>query len=441
MQSNYEGHIDHSGFGTIFGWARDLDRPQERLTVEVTLSNGWKQRARAQALRPDLAEKGIGDGRYGFELAVPFSIAATTDITVSATTGGGAYRLLQSGRPLVRDYPISYVAGDITNNCNLRCPFCVTDYGQVKGLKSMDRETFQKSLSLLPMVPNGMFWLSCMHEPTIHPDFERLVSIVPSDQRNKISFTTNFCKRQPDSALAALADSGFDNIRISIDSVDSDRFADLRKGGHLKVFLDNLDRFAATLGRSLKPPKIHFITMAFADNCHEIEQIIRVCGDRWPARTHEVRFIFYMPHIADWGSQHILPLARWKMLKDSIQKQPDFDFVSFFDPIPETFESFAKRSGTEAYQSPAAVFGGNATPQIHQAADPLENGAELFDEPIPLRLRWDGLLKHDKLPEAAFLRYAQNTNPEYFARLRAAAAADGTRGWERCEPALSGTFR
>jgi hypothetical protein len=54
---------------------------------------------------------------------------------------------------------------------NLRCPFCIVDYANVKGLRLMTRETFARAIELLPMMSPGCFWLSCLHEPTLHPQF------------------------------------------------------------------------------------------------------------------------------------------------------------------------------------------------------------------------------------------------------------------------------
>ena len=103
---------------------------------------------------------------------------------------------------------VGLVAGDIVNNCNLRCPFCIVDYANVKGLNLMTRETFGRALELLPMTSPGNFWLSCLHEPTLHPQFIEFIESVPDAYRDRISFTTNLSKRLPDDLLGRLANSG-----------------------------------------------------------------------------------------------------------------------------------------------------------------------------------------------------------------------------------------
>ena len=67
--------------------------------------------------------------------------------------------------------PIRFVAMDIVNNCNLRCPFCVYDYEGVNTTKLMKDEVFDAVLRLLPLIGQECLWLSCLHEPTMHPQF------------------------------------------------------------------------------------------------------------------------------------------------------------------------------------------------------------------------------------------------------------------------------
>ena len=63
------------------------------------------------------------------------------------------------------------IFNDITSNCNLRCVFCVNDFSNIKGNILMTEKVFDKVMALLPLVPDGSFFLSCLFEPTMHPDF------------------------------------------------------------------------------------------------------------------------------------------------------------------------------------------------------------------------------------------------------------------------------
>jgi glycosyltransferase involved in cell wall biosynthesis len=68
------GHLDYLGSDRISGWARDDDDAERRLVLE--LYDGEQRIARfvADKMRTDLANAGLGDGRYGFWLQLPPSL-------------------------------------------------------------------------------------------------------------------------------------------------------------------------------------------------------------------------------------------------------------------------------------------------------------------------------------------------------------------------------
>lgn len=418
MKRYFQGHIDHSGNGEIFGWARDRDNETSRLSVRISLSNGWQTTTIANILRHDLADKQIGDGCYGFKVKVPCLVSDEDQISVTATIEGTDFQLNNSQRKLDPEYPIFLIAGDIVNNCNLRCPFCVTDYQLTRGTKIMDRQTFEKSLALLPYVPNGMFWLSCMHEPTMHSELASYIELIPLKQRKKISFTTNLCKKLDDHLLKTIAFSGINNVRISIDSFDPNTFSKLRKGGKLDVFLNNLERFSEFIATSPTPPKIHYITMAFNDNLDEIEALIEKCKSILEPARHEIRFMFYVPHAAEWGEQNILSNEKWGQLKRKIQNSALHENVNFYDPEADAQHKFASKPGLDDYKAPEAVFGGASTKDNYSRIDPREKGKNLADVPLRLRMRWDGLLAMENVEEDHFCQNISDVDVNFFLNLR-----------------------
>lgn len=430
QKRNFEGHLDHCGDGRIFGWARDRDDSGEKLWVEILLSSGWRAKVRANLPREDLKEHGIGDGEYGFELTVPFELSGGEGVQVDAKVAGEDFFLNKSGSHMSPEYPVMLVAGDIVDNCNLRCPFCVTDYAKTRGTRRMPRKTFQKSLELLELVPDGMFWLSCMHEATMHPELLDLLEMVPANLSKKISFTTNLCKKMDDVYLERLAKANVESLRISIDSLDPDLFAELRKGGRLEVFLDNLERLSKFLADTKSSTEVHFVTMAFKENSSEIEALIRRCREILVPVRHEVRFMFYVPHASEWGERRIMDQEEWDALKANVSGYNDLGRVDFYDPDAGTHEKFEKKPGLKEYESPDAVFGGLATPALYNRKDPLANGVTLRDEPLRFRLRWDGLMMMETLSEDDFRQNILDVDADYFLKLRNSARKNPIE-WER----------
>ena len=65
------GYVDSVSEGRVRGWAYDRARPRRRLALEVYAAGGRVGVVRAELFRQDLANAGIGDGRYGFDFELP----------------------------------------------------------------------------------------------------------------------------------------------------------------------------------------------------------------------------------------------------------------------------------------------------------------------------------------------------------------------------------
>lgn len=65
------GCLDVATPDRVSGWAIDLRDPGRRVALEVTVGRGVVARGTAALPRPDLRQAGLGDGRCGFEIALP----------------------------------------------------------------------------------------------------------------------------------------------------------------------------------------------------------------------------------------------------------------------------------------------------------------------------------------------------------------------------------
>jgi sulfatase maturation enzyme AslB (radical SAM superfamily) len=120
----------------------------------------------------------------------------------TARIAGTDYALQGSPMPRAARKSIGLLAGDIVNQCNLRCPFCIVDYSNVPGLNMMSHQIYKKMIELLPKIATpGNLWFSCLHEPTMHTQFIDFVEEVPDIFRDRISFTTNLSRRMDPSGL------------------------------------------------------------------------------------------------------------------------------------------------------------------------------------------------------------------------------------------------
>jgi hypothetical protein len=272
-----------------------------------------------------------------------------------------------------------YIASDIVNNCNLRCPFCLVDYDLVRNTQLMDEPTFRALIRLAPAVADGGFWLSCLHEPTLHPRLAEYLSRIPVDQRQKFWFTTNLARPLPDSLIEALAQSGLHHINVSLDTFDEHLFAVLRKHGRLGVFRNNLERLVEQCQRTPGAPLLRYTTMAFRSNQQEIPGLVRWMNESGAAWQVEIRYTFDTTNIAeDFRREHYLRGDEWETLRLSLDALPYFNYV--FGAPPQDYEK-------QDPSRPANWF------DTYKAGDgPALAGELAVKAPLQLRARPDGRL-------------------------------------------------
>jgi molybdenum cofactor biosynthesis enzyme MoaA len=300
-------------------------------------------------------------------------VSSTNQIRAAFSSGARRLRRVKSRLFPAKPLLIEYIAADIVNNCNLRCPFCLVDYDQVKSTNLMSEETFKSLIRLAPAVPNGGFWLSCLHEPTLHPRLADFITLIPQDQRKKFWFTTNLTRPLPDSLIETIATSGLHHINVSLDSFNEELFAMLRKHGRLKMFRQNLDRVVEAFSRVPDPPFIRYITMAYRSNMAEIPAMVRWMNESGRAAEIEIRYTFNTSNITEeFRREQFMRAEDWAALKKSLRAQPYNNYVLGLPP--DNYD-------TEAPYIPVNWFENvPPTPPPHRS----------FTRPMQLRVRPDG---------------------------------------------------
>jgi MoaA/NifB/PqqE/SkfB family radical SAM enzyme len=218
--------------------------------------------------------------------------------------------------------PLEFIALDITNTCNLRCPFCFNDFAAVGPRSLMTKRVFEKALVLFPLV-SGRVFFSCLFEPAIHPEFVDLLEMIPPKLQSKVFFTTNLAVPLDNEVFRRLSRLRLAFINISVDSFDPALYPSLRRGGQLECYLSNLERLAATFANAPAPPPLHAVTMALQPNRAEIPRLVERCARDFGIVSHEVRYAYANPTTPPgWKRDNLLKPEEWLVLQEECAGLP-----------------------------------------------------------------------------------------------------------------------
>jgi len=235
---------------------------------------------------------------------------------------------------------------DVTDGCNLRCPFCYNDWGERRGAVSMSEEHFRKVIEAMPLVRDAGVAISCSFEPFLHPRFLALLRSIPRRLRAKGFFSTNLAARLPGDVFEGLASAPLHHINISLESLSRDTYELCRKGASFPRFLENLGRLSEAISRAPDGPALHFITMACRLNHREIPGLVERCRRELGAAYHEIRPFTRTPANEAWVGEHGIGRPEWEELREALEglglrhwnllpPPPDDEPVHYME-LPET---------------------------------------------------------------------------------------------------------
>jgi radical SAM protein with 4Fe4S-binding SPASM domain len=197
---------------------------------------------------------------------------------------------------------------DITNICNLDCIGCALvdnrkEFGEPAA--SMKVDIFEKIASqVFPYLSE--IALSCEAEPTLHPQFVKIMKIIANSDHPPVRMTTNgtmFTKER----LDAIFDAGIFGLSVSIDGFAPETFARLRKNGEISTVFEGLDeivRRKTALGRgAMDLPRIAINYTLMKSNLYELLPLIKHAR-RWGVEDFTVTHV-YSPFTRDMSHEFV----------------------------------------------------------------------------------------------------------------------------------------
>ncbi len=182
---------------------------------------------------------------------------------------------------------IEYLRLSVTQDCNLKCIYCMPDKKEMKfsGSPMLSIDDMERIVSVLADMGIRKVRITG-GEPLVRPDIcdiVRRISSVPGVE--EISLTTNGIR------LAALAQelkaAGLNGVNISLDSLKSEVFRRITGGGNIEAVLEGIQK---SLDAGLKSVKINTVLIK-GENDTEVDDFIRLAENK----PIDVRFIELMP--------------------------------------------------------------------------------------------------------------------------------------------------
>ena len=200
--------------------------------------------------------------------------------------------------------PINYLRISVTDRCNLRCIYCMPQYG-VNLLPRSDILSYEE----IAMVARAAAGLGITKirisggEPLVRSDLPQLVAMLNKiDAIDDLALSTNATLLQ--AHAAELKNVGLGRVNISLDSLKPDRFEQITRQGHLSQVLQGIE---AAQAAGLHPVKINMVVLRGINDDEVLDFALKSQQDGW-----NVRFIELMPLSQTGLSSHFVSMAEIK---------------------------------------------------------------------------------------------------------------------------------
>jgi radical SAM protein with 4Fe4S-binding SPASM domain len=187
------------------------------------------------------------------------------------------------------EFPL-FIDVEVTNVCNLRCPFCATTFRNdvmKKGFISFD--TIKRIID--EGADNGLYGVkfNIRGEPLLHPEICKFVDYAKKKGLVDVYFNTNAMHLTEDMARN-LIDAGLDRLSISFEGYTKEVYEKNRVGGSFEEVINNINGI-----QSLKKtlccdwPKVRVQTVMLP----EVAQSFEEYRSFWANKVDEVAYLDY----------------------------------------------------------------------------------------------------------------------------------------------------
>lgn len=183
------------------------------------------------------------------------------------------YEMLM-GRERVKSYPYLFVF-EVTNVCNLKCPFCLTGKG-VSGGRSVRHMGFDEAKSIIDQVGDYIYLLQLYTwgEPLLNKDIYDIIQY--AKKKNIYVMISTNATMLNEANSRRLVESGIDYVMVAIDGISDETYKQYRVGGDYSKVIKNLENLLSVKTEKANPtPFVEWQFIVFKHNEHEVRSAER----------------------------------------------------------------------------------------------------------------------------------------------------------------------
>lgn len=179
---------------------------------------------------------------------------------------------------------------EVTNYCNSLCSSCPLTYDHFHPIEPKHHLEWDEFRRIVDRFPNlERVVLHGIGEPLLNAELPRFISHLKS-LGAEVLFNTNgilLDQEQGD----ALVEAGLDELRVSIDAVTADLYAQLRGVDALNRIIDNLRSFIERHG-GLKQPLLSLWFVGMQANLHQLPDFVRLGAEIGVSELYLQRLVY-----------------------------------------------------------------------------------------------------------------------------------------------------
>ena len=187
---------------------------------------------------------------------------------------------------------------EVTNRCNLSCTTCPRTYVSREEPRDLSLDEFRSLASQFPDLERAV--LHGIGEPLLNSALPEMIRYL-KEREVSVLFNSNGTVLTRAQQMA-LAESGLDELHISLDAANSETYARIRGKDLFHRVVSNLKQFVDTKRRlGVETPRVSIWCMGMRENIDQLPELIRLAAEIGVPEVYVQRLTFFIEPDSNCG--------------------------------------------------------------------------------------------------------------------------------------------